>query len=153
MSVNHTMLHGDCFEVLGRSGRESVDVVITDPPYNQGKNYGTVNDNVSEAEYVSRMKTIINRCKWVARKGVVVFTSGKRTKLFWDLLGEDAHLIPVHKRAQGVKSNGYILQYHSILSTAPTTRPTKDLWDDIRLPGEGYFFKEEIPLLAAGRLV
>jgi DNA modification methylase len=65
----------------------------------------------------------------------------KLTKLYFELL-PDAHLIPVHKRAAGVFSGNYMLQYHSLFSCAKPIKKVKDLWDDIRLPGEGYYFRE-----------
>jgi DNA modification methylase len=53
-----------------------------------------------------------------------------------------AHLIIVHKRAAGVFSGNYMLQYHAMFSTVKPVIKCKDLWDDVRLPGEGYFFRE-----------
>ena len=42
----------DCIEGMKRLPDESVDLVVTDPPYNLGKNYGSrVNDRRDEKEY------------------------------------------------------------------------------------------------------
>lgn len=35
-----TILHGDCLDVLPTLDRESVDLIVTDPPYNIGIDYG-----------------------------------------------------------------------------------------------------------------
>jgi site-specific DNA-methyltransferase (adenine-specific) len=36
-----------------------------------------------------------------------------------------------------------MLQYHSILSTCNPVVKCRDVWDDVRLPGEGYYFRED----------
>jgi site-specific DNA-methyltransferase (adenine-specific) len=38
--VNHRIIPGDCIESLQSLDRESVDLVVTDPPYNIGIDYG-----------------------------------------------------------------------------------------------------------------
>jgi DNA modification methylase len=38
--VNHRIIQGDCIESLQSLDRESVDLVVTDPPYNIGIDYG-----------------------------------------------------------------------------------------------------------------
>ena len=43
---------GDCLEVMKDCSDGCVDLVVTDPPYNLGKNYGTGhNDRLPEKEY------------------------------------------------------------------------------------------------------
>ena len=39
MSIEHVVYHGDCFEILPKIKSNSVDLVITDPPY--GQDYST----------------------------------------------------------------------------------------------------------------
>ncbi|GAH24704.1 unnamed protein product, partial [marine sediment metagenome] len=48
-----TIYHGDCLEILPQL--EPVDLVLTDPPYNCGKDYGVYKDNLPKAEYHSFM--------------------------------------------------------------------------------------------------
>ena len=45
-----TIYHGDCREILPTL--EPVDLVLTDIPFNVGKDYGTANDNLPLPEYV-----------------------------------------------------------------------------------------------------
>lgn len=45
-----TIYHADCREVL--PSIQSARAVITDPPYNVGKNYGDHDDNMSDDEYM-----------------------------------------------------------------------------------------------------
>ena len=42
---NIQLYHGDCLDVLKTLESGSVDAVVTSPPYNCGKNYGTASDN------------------------------------------------------------------------------------------------------------
>lgn len=41
---------GDCLEIMPHVGR--VDAVVTDPPYNYGKNYGTHNDSMNDHDFL-----------------------------------------------------------------------------------------------------
>lgn len=52
-----TIYHGDCRDVLPDLLGTSVDLVLTDPPYNVGKDYGPLtNDSKSPAEYAAWLK-------------------------------------------------------------------------------------------------
>jgi site-specific DNA-methyltransferase (adenine-specific) len=46
-----TIWHGDCREIMQHIHMDSVDVVITDPPYNVNKNYGLHDDNMHSDDY------------------------------------------------------------------------------------------------------
>lgn len=137
------MIHEkDCLEHLQGMDDSSIDIVFSDPPYNAKKDYGIYKDNKSPQEYIEWITKVVNECVRVSRRGVIFYVGGKLTGLFYSLL-PTSHLIVVHKRAAGVFSGNYMLQYHSMFSTAKPVKKCKDLWDDVRLPGEGYFFREQ----------
>ena len=140
--MNIDLRLGDCLEILPTLPDNSVDAVITDPPYNIGKDYGEYKDNRTPTAYKKWMRRVINECLRVSKNGVAFYVGGKLTSLFFELL-PSAHLVIVHKRAAGVFGGNYMLQYHSLFSTIKPVVKTKDLWDDVRLPGEGYFFREQ----------
>ena len=57
---------------------ESIDVIITSPPYNRGKTYSSDlgefhNDKMEESEYLSFLSKIWNECYRVAKKRAVFF--------------------------------------------------------------------------------
>ena len=131
----------DCLEFLKEQNDQSIDLVFSDPPYNVKKDYGIYKDNRPPEEYVEWMKEVIKECRRISKRGIIFYVGSKLTKLYFELI-PDAHLIVVHKRAAGVFSGNYMLQYHSLFSTAKPIIKVKDLWDDVRLPGEGYFFRE-----------
>ncbi|MBM3345509.1 MAG: site-specific DNA-methyltransferase [Betaproteobacteria bacterium] len=50
--MNCRLYNEDCFEGLSRLGDGSVDLVIADPPYGLGKDYGNDSDHLSGTAYV-----------------------------------------------------------------------------------------------------
>jgi len=152
----NTILHLDCLKGMRELSDNSVDLVISDPPYNIKKDYGTYKDNLSEEDYINWMREVIFESQRISQKGICFYVGSKLTKMYWDLI-PDAKLIIVHKRAIGIIMKGFFLQYHSLFTTANPTKKCKDLWNDIRLPGEGYYFREprykEMPGLTALKLL
>jgi site-specific DNA-methyltransferase (adenine-specific) len=53
-----TILVGDCAPILKRMRRESVDVVVTSPPYNIGLRYKSFDDSGDRAAYLSWLRDI-----------------------------------------------------------------------------------------------
>lgn len=141
MSTIRTVQVGDGLQTMRQAPDKCVDFVFFDPPYNVGKDYGVYKDNLSEQKYRQWMKDCLSEATRISKRGVAVFVGGKLTRLFSELM-PDAHLIVVHKRAIGVRQGKYTLQYHSLFATAKPLIPCKDVWNDIRLPGEGFFFRE-----------
>ena len=69
-----TIFHADCRDVLPTL--DEVDLVLTDPPYNAGKDYGElVDDSLSPIDYASLMTKVINECERVSSGLVLVFSS------------------------------------------------------------------------------
>ena len=55
--TKHLLINGDCLDVMRMIPEKSIDLIITDPPYNQGLNYGKkFNDNKPSAEYYAWLK-------------------------------------------------------------------------------------------------
>ncbi|OQW92105.1 MAG: hypothetical protein BWK79_15370, partial [Beggiatoa sp. IS2] len=48
-----SIIHGDALVKLERIPANSVDLIIADPPYNLGKDYGITKDNMQFDEYVN----------------------------------------------------------------------------------------------------
>lgn len=68
-----TLYHGDCREVLPALADDSVDVVLTDPPYNVGKNYGVNDDRMEPEDYRAWLSGVLGECGRASRDGVVWF--------------------------------------------------------------------------------
>jgi site-specific DNA-methyltransferase (adenine-specific) len=134
-----TLYHGDCLEVLPTLA--GFDAVITDPPYNVGKDYGAHNDAMSDEEYATwsgvRVAACLALCDnqfWVAPR----YQLG-----LWLSLLPGAHLIVIRRGAAGPYRQGWSDQFQIALAVGKPSRCVSDLWSDIRLKGEGYFFREE----------
>lgn len=137
----NTIYKQDCLKFLKSVPNEFVDLVFTDPPYNVKKDYGEYKDNKSPEEYKQWMFEIVAECRRISKNGIIFYVGSKLTRLFFELI-PDAHLIVVHQRAAGTFQGNYITQYHSMFSTTTPVKKCKDLWNDVRIPGEGYFFRE-----------
>jgi len=62
-SVN--IIHGDCLDVLKGIKAETVDLIVTDPPYNLSKDYGNNSDRLSREEYLSFSRAWLSEAKRV----------------------------------------------------------------------------------------
>jgi site-specific DNA-methyltransferase (adenine-specific) len=135
-----TIYHGDCAEIIPSLGN-NFDAVITDPPYNVGKDYGTHNDSMSDGDYEAYALKRVNLCR-VA--GTNQFWVAPRYKLeLWLRLLPKSHLIVIPRGASGPLRGGWIDQFEIALASGKTYAKHSDLWKGIRLKGEGYFFTEE----------
>lgn len=130
---------GDCLKILPEIGK--VDAVITDPPYNVGKDYGMLNDSMSESEYTNWSRDRVNACLKLCKNQ---FWVAPRYKLeLWLSLLPSSHLITIRRGAAGPNRQGWSDQFEIALALGKPNHAPPDLWDGIRLKGEGYFFREE----------
>ncbi len=77
------LLEGDCKEELNQLGKKmasSVDVIVTSPPYNIGKRYGTHNDRMPKEDYLDWQEEIARELKWLlAEDGSFFLNLGSRS--------------------------------------------------------------------------
>ena len=52
-----TLYRGDCTEVIKSMPKESIDVIVTDPPYNINFNYSEYGDDLSDENYIKLLST------------------------------------------------------------------------------------------------
>lgn len=136
---NATLYLGDCLEILLTLPK--VDAVITDPPYNVGKDYGTHNDAMPDADYATWSAKRVAACLALADNQ---FWVAPRYKLeLWLSLLPSAHLVVIRRGAAGPFRQGWSDQFEIALAVGKPAKCMSDLWTDIRLKGEGYFFRED----------
>jgi DNA modification methylase len=131
-----TIYHGDCREVLPALDLRP-DLVVTDPPYNVGKDYGTSHDDLPADEYAAILSFVAaqhERQVWV--------TPTAHLALFLRTLGADARLVIVRRGAQGPIRYGWSDQFLPLLVRGAPYRRVANLWDGVRLPDEGYYCRE-----------
>ena len=134
-----TLYLGDCLEIL--PSLEKVDAVVTDPPYNVGKDYGEHNDSMAPWDYADWSAA---RVKAARALSINQFWVAPRYQLhLWLSLLPDAHLIVIRRGAAGPFRQGWSDQFQIALAEGTPSHCVSDLWSDIRLKGEGYFFREE----------
>jgi len=131
---------GDCREILPTLRK--VDAVITDPPYNVGKDYGVlVDDNMPNEVYYQWCSDRVFAARLCADNQ---FWVAPRYKMaLWCSLLPDAHLIVIRRGASGTLRGGWADQFETALAIGKPNEYAPDLWTDIRLKGEGYFFRED----------
>lgn len=141
-SPRNTIICQDCLVGLSTLPDNYVDFCFTDPPYNTGKDYGAYKDDITKEEYTKFMSNAILHMKRVSKKGICLFLGHKNLKLIWNIVPE-ADLVVVHRRAIGGYDSKYFHMYRPLLTTAHPTERNYDLWNDVRLTSEGYYFREE----------
>ncbi|MCR4279240.1 MAG: site-specific DNA-methyltransferase [Candidatus Zambryskibacteria bacterium] len=135
-----TIYNCDCREVL--PDLPPVDLICTDPPYNCKKDYGTYQDNLSTEEYQSFMADVVSLSRKVATNQFWV--APRYQMLFFLTLFPDSHLIVIRRGARGpLRGGGWTDQFETALAVGKPSKPDLDLWEGIRLKGEGYYFREK----------
>src|SRR3989344_8322279 len=56
------IIPGDCLESMKNLPDESVDLVVTDPPFNIGKNYNSYKDKMKKEEYIKWCEKWLTEC-------------------------------------------------------------------------------------------
>lgn len=69
MNIEHKCIVGDCLKVMKEMPSESIDLIITDPPFNIGKDYGGIyNDRKKHDEYIEWCKEWLIECIRLLKK-------------------------------------------------------------------------------------
>lgn len=70
---------GDCVEKMNSMPEESIDVIVTSPPYNIGVNYNSHDDNMDFEDYLDWMERFARACNRVLKKdGSFFFNIGDK---------------------------------------------------------------------------
>jgi adenine-specific DNA-methyltransferase len=85
---NNNIFHGDCMELLGQLPDGSVDLVVSSPPYNLGKEYES---RTALAQYVGAQAKVLSECARVL---------SDKGSIFWQVgsYSERGMLIPLDVR-------------------------------------------------------
>jgi len=67
LKLFYRLINGDCLEALSILDEGSVDLIVTSPPYNVGKDYGGENDYKSYSEYLRFLSGVWNKCARVLK--------------------------------------------------------------------------------------
>lgn len=89
-----TLIRGDCLEILPTLGR--FDAVLTSPPYNCGKEYGTASDALTDEQFSALLRGVAsaNARVWIMNVGQYIGSREAR-RLFRDVLADAFGSAPV----------------------------------------------------------
>ena len=93
--MRHSILHGDCWEVMKQMPDESVDLVVCSPPYEAARLYGELGFNLRGQDWVDWAVERYVECCRVSRGLVAWVIEGQTRKFQWSatpvLLMADLH--------------------------------------------------------------
>ena len=73
---------GDCLEIMKEIDNESIDLVLTDPQYNIGKDYEISKDNISDSEFWTFTNKWISQIFRVLKEGSKFYFSCLEKQIF-----------------------------------------------------------------------
>ncbi|KAI8825235.1 S-adenosyl-L-methionine-dependent methyltransferase [Fimicolochytrium jonesii] len=80
-AYDSTIYHTDCVKALNSVPAESADLIICDPPYNFGKDFGNDSDKRKEDDYLAWCEEWILQCHRVLKKTGTCYIYGLSTTL------------------------------------------------------------------------
>ena len=72
----NTIIHGDCIKVLPTLKSDSAQIIIADPPYNIGKDFGNESDKQPMDEYLKWTESWIEECLRILKPNGTMFVYG-----------------------------------------------------------------------------
>lgn len=90
--TTHAIINNDCLVELRKLEPESVDLVVTDPPFNIGKNYRTYKDRRTQQDYFAWCREWLAECVRVMKNGAALYLINYPENNAYLLPFLDAHL-------------------------------------------------------------
>ena len=135
---------GDAVQLIKELEDSSVDLVIADPPYNLGKDYGNNKDLKAFDEYIDFTKEWLFEASRVLKPTgtIYVFMGVRLISYLFDILDRELQLNfnswIVWHYTQGLgKTRGFSPRHDDILMFSKSKKPVFNL-DDIRVPQKYY---------------
>ncbi len=138
------IVRGDALQLLGDQPTESVDLIVADPPYNLGKDYGNNHDLLGFEEYLSFSSKWLLEAKRTLRPNgtIYVFMGVRFISYLYEILDSQLGFffnswICWHYTQGMGKTLGFSPRHDDILMFSKSQKPTFNL-DDIRVPQKYY---------------
>lgn len=135
---------GDAITELKKIPDFTVDLVVTDPPYNLNKNYGNNQDKLAFDEYIEFSRRWLNECYRVLKPtgSIYVFMGMRYISYIFNIMEQELGLYfnswITWYYTQGIgKTKGYSPRHDDILMFTKSNKFTFNL-DDIRVPQKYY---------------
>ncbi len=138
------LIEGDAIAKMALMEDESVDLIIADPPYNLGKDYGNKSDNKSHDEYLEFSRSWLSQAKRILseRGSIYVFMGFRYISYLYDILSHDMGMNFINwicwHYTQGIgKTRGFSPRHDDILLFSKSKKHVFNL-DSIRVPQKYY---------------
>lgn len=135
---------GDCLDELKTIKDKSVDLVIADPPYNVGKDYGNKSDRQDFDEYIKFTKAWLAECFRILKNDgtIYVFIGFRYISYLYQIMENDFGMNFINwiswHYTQGIgKTKGFSPRHDDILMFSKSSSYTFNL-DDVRIPQKYY---------------
>lgn len=141
---NIKIINSDSVKFFKEIPTESIDLIIADPPYNLGKDYGNDSDNLEFEDYLSFSKKWLNEAYRVLKPNgtLYIFMGVRFISYIYQILDIELKMnfnswITWHY-TQGIgKTKGFSPRHDDILMFTKTKKFTFNL-DDIKIPQKYY---------------
>ena len=137
---NINLIHTDALEGLQNISDRSVDLIIADPPYNLGKDYGNDSDSKSKEEYLKFSRSWLKEAVRVLKNNgtIYVFMGVRFISHLYIILEEECGLefnswIVWHYTQGMGKTKGFSPRHDDILMFTKGKKPSFNL-DDVPIP-------------------
>lgn len=138
------VIQGNCIEVLKSVNDCSIDLIVADPPYNIGKDYGNGSDKQQFDEYISFTKQWLKDCHRVLKPDgtIYVFIGFRYISYLYQILEDELNMNFVNwiswHYTQGIgKTKGFSPRHDDILMFSKSEKYKFNL-DEIRIPQKFY---------------
>ncbi|MFW5518213.1 MAG: DNA-methyltransferase [Segatella copri] len=135
---------GDCTKELKKIESNTVDLIIADPPYNVGKDYGNKSDKQDFDEYIAFTKEWLTECHRILKKNgtIYIFIGFRYISYLYQILEKDLKMNFVNwiswHYTQGIgKTKGFSPRHDDILMFSKSATYKFNL-DEIRVPQKFY---------------
>lgn len=142
---NQHIICGDVIEELRKIPSESIELIVTDPPYNLNKDYGKSQDKLEFDEYIEFSKQWLSEANRILKPNgtIYIFMGMRYISYIYEILEQD---LGMHFNSwitwfytQGVgKTKGFSPRHDDILMFTKDSKKFTFNLDDIRVPQKFY---------------
>lgn len=137
------VIHGDSIEIMSEMKEKSIDLIVADPPYNVGKDYGNGSDRQEKSQYLEFSKKWMTEATRILKdNGTMYIFGGQKYIAYLYIILEDLGLnnngwVVWHYTQGAGRTKGYSSRHDDILIFTKGNSFTFNL-DDIRIPQKYY---------------
>ena len=136
---------GDAIEVMKTLPPESVDLIVTDPPYNLNKDYGNTKDNLEFADYLEFSRNWLKEADRLLKSNgtIYIFMGVRYISYIYSILEQEFHYTfnswITWFYTQGIgKTKGFSPRHDDILMFTKSEKDFIFNLDSIRVPQKFY---------------